>query len=131
MPADALIISACTLVNALGRGTRACFDALEEARGGLRPCDFDDVDIDVAILRLTGELLSLFHLVSLLLVVGISIDYGLFFSRGDTDAGMRGRTFHGLMVCMLSTVSVFGILATSRLHPCRCHHRRGNPAVDG
>ncbi|GMQ76672.1 MAG: MMPL family transporter [Gammaproteobacteria bacterium] len=73
------------------------------------------VIIDVALLRLTGELLSLFHLVSLLLVVGISIDYSLFFSRGEADAGMRGRTFHGLTVCVLSTVSVFGILATSRL----------------
>lgn len=76
---------------------------------------FIAVIIDVAILRLTGQLLSLFHLVSLLLVVGISIDYGLFFSRGDADAGLRGRTFHGLTVCVLSTVSVFGILATSRL----------------
>jgi len=76
---------------------------------------FVAVIIDVAVLRMTGELLSLFHLVSLLLVVGISIDYGLFFSRGDADAGMRGRTFHGLTVCVLSTVSVFGILATSRL----------------
>jgi len=73
------------------------------------------VIIDVAVLRSMGELLTLFHLVSLLLVVGISIDYGLFFSRGDADAGMRGRTFHGLTVCVLSTVSVFGILATSRL----------------
>jgi len=54
MPADALIISACTLVNALGRGTRACFDALEEARGGLRPCDFDDADIDTWIGRVDG-----------------------------------------------------------------------------
>ena len=76
---------------------------------------FIAVTIDMAILLLTGELLSLFHLVSLLLVVGISIDYGLFFSRGDGDAGMVGRTFHGLTVCVLSTVSVFGILATSRL----------------
>jgi predicted exporter len=73
------------------------------------------VIIDVAFLRMLGERLSLFHLVSLLLVVGISIDYGLFFSRGDPDPGMRGRTFHGLVVCVLSTVSVFGILATSRL----------------
>jgi predicted exporter len=73
------------------------------------------VIIDVAVLRMGGQLLSLFHLVSLLLVVGISIDYSLFFSRDDTDAGMRGRTFHGLVVCALSTVSVFGILATSEL----------------
>lgn len=71
--------------------------------------------IDIAILRMAGQLLSLFHLVSLLLVVGISIDYSLFFSRNETDAGMRGRTFHGLVVCAVSTVSVFGILATSEL----------------
>ena len=54
MPADALIISACTLVNALGRGKRACFDALEQAQGGLRPCDFDDADIDTWIGRVDG-----------------------------------------------------------------------------
>jgi predicted exporter len=76
---------------------------------------FIAVILDVAFLGLMGERLSLFHLVSLLLVVGISIDYGLFFSRGDADASMRGRTFHGLSVCVLSTVSVFGILATSSL----------------
>jgi predicted exporter len=71
--------------------------------------------VTVAVLRLGGERLSLFHLVSLLLVVGISIDYGLFFSRGDADAGIRGRTFHGLVVCVLSTVTTFGILSTSQL----------------
>ncbi len=54
MAADPLMISACTLVNALGRGTRACFDALEQDRGGLRPCDFDDVDIDTWIGRVDG-----------------------------------------------------------------------------
>ena len=57
------------------------------------------VIIDVALLQMAGQPLSLFHLASLLLVVGISIDYGLFFSRADTRAGMRGRTFHGLVVC--------------------------------
>ncbi len=54
MPADVLMVSAYTLVNALGRGSRACFDALEEARGGLRPCDFDDADIDTWIGRVDG-----------------------------------------------------------------------------
>jgi predicted exporter len=71
--------------------------------------------IDVAVLRMAGQLMTLFHLVSLLLVVGISIDYGLFFSRDDADPAMRGRTFHGLVVCALSTVCVFGLLATSEL----------------
>ncbi len=54
MPAEALVISACTLVNALGRGTQDCFDALEEARGGLRPCDFEDTDLDTWIGRVDG-----------------------------------------------------------------------------
>jgi 3-oxoacyl-[acyl-carrier-protein] synthase-1 len=54
MPADALLISASTLVNALGRGSRACFDALEAARGGLRRCDFDDADLDTWIGRVDG-----------------------------------------------------------------------------
>ena len=89
--------------------------------GSLRPMlrvilpGFIAVILDAAFLGLMDERLTLFHLVSLLLVVGISIDYGLFFSRGDADAPMRGRTFHGLSVCVLSTVSVFGILATSSL----------------
>ena len=47
--------------------------------------------------------------------MGISIDYGLFFSRDETDAGGRGRTFHGVVVCALSTVGVFAILASSEL----------------
>ncbi len=54
MPAEALVISACTLVNALGRGAQDCFDALEEARGGLRPCDFEDTDLDTWIGRVDG-----------------------------------------------------------------------------
>ncbi len=54
MPAEALVISACTLVNALGRGAQDCFDALEEARGGLRPCDFEDADLDTWIGRVDG-----------------------------------------------------------------------------
>jgi 3-oxoacyl-[acyl-carrier-protein] synthase-1 len=54
MPAETLMISASTLVNALGRGARASFDALEEERGGLRPCDFEDVDLDTWIGRVDG-----------------------------------------------------------------------------
>lgn len=71
--------------------------------------------VDIAALNIAGERLSLFHLVSLLLVVGIGIDYALFFSRAEDDAHMRGRTFHGLLVCVFSTVAVFGVLATSEL----------------
>lgn len=54
MPADALMVTAYSLVNALGRGAEACFDALEAARGGLRRCDFDDADLDTWIGRVDG-----------------------------------------------------------------------------
>lgn len=54
MPMDTLLISAYTLVSALGRGVRPSFDALEQGRGGLRPCDFDDADLDTWIGRVDG-----------------------------------------------------------------------------
>ena len=70
--------------------------------------------LSVAVLHLLGERLSLFHLTSLLLVLGIGIDYSLFFSRPDPMAE-RLRTAHALSVCAISTLTVFGILAFSHL----------------
>ena len=54
MVVEPLLISACTLVNALGRGIRASLDALEQGRGGLRPCDFEDVELETWIGRVEG-----------------------------------------------------------------------------
>jgi predicted exporter len=71
--------------------------------------------LDVAMLSWAGERLSLFHLVSLLLVLGIGIDYSLFFSRPDGDSEVRRRTLHAVLVCSGSTLAVFGMLALSRL----------------
>ena len=76
------------------------------------------ITITVALLLAMGQSLSLFNLVALLLVFGIGIDYGLFFSgvfisRQESAERMRQRTFHALSVCALSTVSVFGILSLS------------------
>lgn len=69
--------------------------------------------IDLLALMLLGERLSLFHLVSLLLVVGIGLDYSLFFSRPGDDHDSRARTLHAVLVCAGSTVTVFAILALS------------------
>ena len=71
--------------------------------------------ITVAALLALGERLSLFHLVSLLLVLGIGVDYGLFFSRPGTDPAMRRRTLHALLVCCGSALTVFALLSTSTL----------------
>ena len=105
-----VVLGALAIVAVLWLGLRSASRAARVLLPGLLA-----ILVDVALLRLAGEGLTLFHLVSLLLVVGIGIDYGLFFSRDDRDPRMRGRTFHGLVVCALSTVSVFAILATSEL----------------
>ena len=70
---------------------------------------------DVAALLMLGERLTLFHLVSLLLVLGIGVDYGLFFSRPAADTGTRRRTLHALLVCCGSALTVFGLLSVSTL----------------
>ncbi len=69
--------------------------------------------VDIALLLALGQRLSLFHLVSLLLVAGISLDYSLFINRPDADWQERCRTLHSLTVCLLSTATVFGLLALS------------------
>ncbi len=57
--------------------------------------------------------LSLFHLVSLLLVIGLGIDYALFLNHKLILKQERSKTLHALIACNLSTVTVFGTLAFS------------------
>lgn len=71
------------------------------------------VVLDVAWLVLLGVRLSLFHLVSLLLVVGIGLNYALFFSRPKDDPADHDRTVLALTVCSLATLAAFGALAWS------------------
>ncbi|HOW61449.1 MAG TPA: xanthomonadin transporter, partial [Candidatus Contendobacter sp.] len=73
----------------------------------------------VAALLALGERLSLFHLVALLLVLGVGVDYGLFFSRPGADPDSRRRTLHALLVCCGSALTVFGMLSLSALPALR------------
>lgn len=66
-----------------------------------------------AAILLLGERLSIFHLVALLLVVGIGLNYALFFNRGDCPPDEWRRTELALAVCSLTTLSAFGALAFS------------------
>lgn len=68
----------------------------------------------VTVLVLAGEQLSLFHLVSLLLVMGIGLNYALFFNRAAVDQAERRRTSLSLAVCIAATLSAFGTLASSQ-----------------
>ena len=67
----------------------------------------------VALLHLAGEALSIFHVIGLLLVLGIGLDYGLFSAR--TPADQRAGTRHALRTCWLSTLSVFALLSSSEI----------------
>ena len=69
----------------------------------------------VAFPVLLGQSLNLFHLVSLLLVVGIGLDYALFFSRRSADALELQATRHSIFVCALSSVTVFAVLSLSQI----------------
>ena len=63
--------------------------------------------------------LNLYHLVSLLLVTGLSLDQALFFNRDAADPAERRRTLLSLLVCSTSAVLAFGTLAFSNTNILR------------
>ena len=69
----------------------------------------------VAALQAAGISLTLFHLIALILVAGLGLDYALFFEHAADDAKEQRRTLHAVLVCSLSTLLVFALLATSSL----------------
>jgi predicted exporter len=66
------------------------------------------------VIRVVSSGLSLFHLVSLLLVMGLAMDYGLFFNRPPADREDHRRTQFSLLVCTMTTLLPFGLLALSQ-----------------
>jgi predicted exporter len=69
----------------------------------------------LAALRTGGVPLSLFHLVALTLAAGLGLHYALFFERKVENAAEARRTLHATLVCVISAMLVFGLLATSTL----------------
>jgi predicted exporter len=49
------------------------------------------------------------------LAAGLGLDYALFFERVADDPAEQRRTLHAVLVCSLSTLMVFALLATSSL----------------
>ena len=70
-----------------------------------------------AILVASGIQLTVFHLVSLLLVVGLGLDYALFFNRLSHSQEEWATTFKALWVCCITTALVFGMLLLSHTPP--------------
>ena len=69
----------------------------------------------LAVLRALGVELNLFHLVSLILAAGLGLDYALFFDHAGDDRGEQLRTLHAVIVCSLTTLLVFSLLALSSI----------------
>jgi predicted exporter len=68
-----------------------------------------------AVVNVSGEPLSLFHIATFLLVIGLGLDYALFFNRHEEHEEGRSRTLYGLLVCSTTTILVFGVLAGSSI----------------
>jgi len=69
----------------------------------------------LAVLRGFGVELNLFHLVALILAAGLGLDYGLFFDHAGDDRDEQLRTLHAVIVCSLTTLLVFALLAVSSI----------------
>ena len=76
---------------------------------------FAGLVVVTGILNLSGESLSLFHVATVLLVIGLGLDYALFFNRAEDHGEERRRTVFGLLVCSATTILVFGVLACSTI----------------
>ncbi|MEG3791329.1 MMPL family transporter [Lysobacter sp. CCNWLW3] len=69
----------------------------------------------LAVLRGMGIELNLFHLVALILAAGLGLDYALFFDHAGDDYAEQLRTLHAVIVCSLTTLLVFALLASSSI----------------
>ena len=65
----------------------------------------------LAVERVMGIEISLFHLVALILAGGLGLHYALFFERDTGDPAEQRRVLHATIVCVLSALLVFGMLA--------------------
>ena len=69
----------------------------------------------IATLQLNDISLSLFHLIALILGAGLGLDYALFFEHAADDPLEQRRTLHAVIICSLSTLMVFALLALSSI----------------
>jgi len=71
------------------------------------------LSLTAAILLAIGMPLTPFHLMSLLLVAGMGLDYAVFLSRDDVDVGDLQRTLRSIFICAVTTVIPFGLMVIS------------------
>lgn len=72
-----------------------------------------------SLLYLANGALDLYHLISLMLVVGLGLDYSLFHSRPAENANATAATRHAVNACAGSTIVVFVTLGLSDIPALR------------
>jgi len=72
------------------------------------------VVITMALMVWGGHQLTMFHLIGLMLVVGVGSNYTLFFERHTFASIDPGRTLVSVILCNVATVVGFGMLAFAR-----------------
>ena len=70
--------------------------------------------VTVAGVTLLQGAMTVIHLVALLLVLGLGLDYALFMSRSENPAERRASA-QAVIACAMSTTLTFGILASSSI----------------
>jgi predicted exporter len=70
--------------------------------------------VTCALLAVSGTQFTIFHLVGLLLVVGVGSNYTLFFDRALQSGGDTQRTAVSLLLCNVSTVIGFGAIGLAQ-----------------
>lgn len=74
---------------------------------------FAALSLTLVLLFMLGHKLTIFHIASLLLVLGLSLDYSLFCQRPELNDASGTST--SLLVCSLSTAGIFALLASSSI----------------
>jgi predicted exporter len=72
--------------------------------------------LTLALLVATGTSLNLFHLLGLLLVLGLAVDYGVIFAEYGTS---EATALFAVLLSVLTTVIAFGLMVTSSAPPLR------------
>lgn len=74
------------------------------------------VILTITTLLLMGYSLSIFHLVTLLLVIGLGIDYSIFMQSSEGEAFASTEVAQvSVIICLISTLIMFGALSLSAL----------------
>ena len=72
--------------------------------------------LTLAALVASGESLNMFHLLGLLLVLGLAVDYGVIFAENGTS---EATALFAVVLSVLTTVMAFGLMVTSSAPPLR------------